>query len=79
MVNEATTGTATGGRQESILGKGVLSVCPENPRYFTDSTGKAIYLAGSQTWATLQERRLEETPVFDYDAWLAFLRNYNHN
>ncbi len=28
--------------------KGPLRVHPENPRYFTDGSGKAIYLAGSQ-------------------------------
>jgi len=45
---------------------GPLRIHPDNPRYFTDGSGKAIYLTGSHTWAALHERRLEETPVFDY-------------
>ncbi len=43
--------------------EGPLRVCPDNPRYFTDDSGRAIYLTGSHTWATLQERAGEDTPV----------------
>ena len=32
---------------------GPLRVNPANRRYFTDGSGKAIYLAGSHTWANL--------------------------
>jgi hypothetical protein len=31
---------------------------PANPRYFTDDTGKGIYLTGSHTWTNLQEIKL---------------------
>jgi len=58
---------------------GPLRVHPDNPRYFTDGSGRAIYLTGSHTWAALHERRLEETPVFDYTAWLDFMEKHNHN
>jgi len=59
--------------------EGPLRVCAENPRYFTDGSGKAIYLTGSHTWATLQERAGEDTPNFDYDAYLDFMQANNHN
>ena len=58
---------------------GPLKVHPANRRYFTDGSGKAIYLTGSHTWAALHERRLEETPVFDYHALLDFMERHNHN
>ena len=32
-----------------------LRVLSTNPRYFTDGSGKAVYLTGSQTWNTLQD------------------------
>ena len=57
----------------------LLSVDPTNSRYFTDGSGRAVYLAGSQTWATLQERRMAATPLFDYEAWLDFLHAHHHN
>lgn len=58
---------------------GHLRIHPDNPRYFTDGSGNVIYLTGSHTWAALHERRLEETPVFDYSAWLDFMEKHNHN
>lgn len=35
--------------------RGPLSVHPENPRYFTDGTGKAVYLTGAHTWNILPD------------------------
>ena len=35
---------------------GVLRPSAANPHYFTDSSGKAIYLAGSHTWTGLIDR-----------------------
>jgi hypothetical protein len=59
---------------------GPLRVHPVNPRYFSDGSGKAIYLTGSHTWASLQERGYEGiTPDFDYLAYLAFLQKFQHN
>ncbi len=57
-----------------------LYVDPQNPRYFTDGSGKAVYLTGSHTWASLQDNgRGYPPPVFDYPAYLSFLSQYNHN
>ncbi len=33
-----------------------LRIHPQNPRYLADDMGKAIWLAGSHTWANFQER-----------------------
>ena len=32
-----------------------LRVLSSNPRYFTDGSGKAVYLTGSHTWSNLQD------------------------
>lgn len=59
--------------------QGPLRVSAVNPRYFTDDSGRAIYLTGSHTWATLQERAGEDTPPFDFDEYLDFMQAHNHN
>jgi hypothetical protein len=60
--------------------QGPLRIHPGNPRYFTDNSGRAIWLAGSHTWANFQERGVEgETPDFDYPGHLDFLADYGHN
>lgn len=64
---------------------GPLRVLESNPRYFTDGSGKAVYLAGSHIWQNLQDsgHRLSESqdppPAFDYDRYLDFLAAHNHN
>ena len=60
---------------------GVLRYNPKNPRYFTDNTGKAIFLTGSHTWATMQDIWLENSPRknMDYDGFLQMLEDYGHN
>jgi len=35
------------------MSAGPLRIHPNNPRYFTDDGGKAIYLTGSHTWNSL--------------------------
>jgi len=60
--------------------KGPLRVHPQNPRYFTDGSGKAIYLTGSHTWSNLQDQGSKDRPPrFDYGHYLDFLREHNHN
>ncbi|UCD51730.1 MAG: hypothetical protein JSW27_03685, partial [Phycisphaerales bacterium] len=60
--------------------KGPPRVHPRNPRYFTDGSGKAIFLTGSHTWANFQERGVEgETPDFDYQRYLDFMAGHGHN
>ena len=59
---------------------GPLRIHPENPRYFTDGSGRAIYLTGSHTWANLQDQGPKDPPrPFDYEGYLDFLRERNHN
>lgn len=60
-------------------GPGPLRVHPDNPRYFTDNSGKAIYLTGSHTWSNLQEMSEGPAEPFNYEAYLGFLEKYNHN
>lgn len=59
---------------------GPLRVHPQNPRYFTDKTGKAILLTGSHTWNNLVDMGTADPPQeFDYAGFLDFLRRYGHN
>ncbi|MRI01752.1 DUF4038 domain-containing protein [Kriegella sp. EG-1] len=58
---------------------GPLRIHPENGRYFTDNSGKAIYLTGSHTWASFQESRTPDAPLFDYQGYLKMLKEHNHN
>ncbi len=59
---------------------GPLRVHPSNPRYFTDGTGRAIYLTGSHTWNNFQDMGLTDPPPpFDFNAYLDFLEAHNHN
>lgn len=60
-------------------GSGALRASAMNPRYFTDDSGRTLYLAGTQTWASLQERRGPETPLFDYERWLNFIESHGMN
>ena len=59
---------------------GPLRVCPENPRYFADPAGKAVFLAGSHTWGNLADMgKTDPPPAFDFDAYLDFLVRHHHN
>src|SRR5262245_41868485 len=64
---------------------GPLRVLKSNPRYFTDGSGKAVFLAGSHNWSNFQDNghRLADLsdppPAFDYDAYLALLVKHGHN
>jgi Family of unknown function (DUF6298)/Putative collagen-binding domain of a collagenase len=59
--------------------RGPLRVLPENPRYFTDGSGKAIFLTGSHTWENFQDIGLPPVPRFDYRAYLEMMIKHNHN
>jgi Family of unknown function (DUF6298)/Bacterial Ig-like domain (group 2) len=57
-----------------------LRVSPVNPRYFTDATGRAIYLTGAHTWGNFQDIALSDPPkAFEWTKYLDFLRHHNHN
>ena len=64
----------------SAKATGPLRVHPENPRYFTDATGKAIYLTGSHTWNNLVDMGPSDPPPrFDFPAYLEWMVSLNHN
>ncbi len=50
----ATGAMATDKDNRQPSAKGPLTVLKANPRYFTDGSGKAVYLTGSHTWDTFQ-------------------------
>lgn len=70
---------AEGSEKEAHVARGPLRVLQSNPRYFTDGTGKAIYMTGSHTWNNLQDSGIEPIQFFDYSAYLDRLQKYNHN
>ncbi len=60
--------------------RGPLRVHEENPRYFTDGSGRAVLLAGSHTWSTIPDMSPSDPPAaFDFNAFLDFLEGYGHN
>ena len=70
------------GVSQSTKASGPLRVHPQNQRYFTDDSGKAIYLTGSHTWHNLQDAGRIGGPLtkrFDYDGYLELLTRLNHN
>jgi hypothetical protein len=59
---------------------GPLTVSSLNPRYFVDPNGKTRLLGGSHHWVNLIDTgTVSPPPVFDYDAYLAFLSTNHHN
>ncbi len=59
---------------------GVLRKSEHNPRYFTDNTGKSIYLTGSHTWANFQEHFIKGKPeIMDWKGYLDMMELNNHN
>jgi dockerin type I repeat protein len=67
---------------------GVLRQSITNPRYFTDDSGKAIYLTGSHTWNNFLDGGSSTTHLaavwhncgtFDYTAYLSWMQQHNHN
>ena len=59
---------------------GPLAAHPDNRRYFTDGSGRAVYLTGSHTWPNLVDMGTSDPPPpFDFTAYLDFLDRYDHN
>ena len=58
---------------------GPLRALSANPRYFTDGSGKAIYLTGSHEWDSFQDGIHRAMDPFDFPRPLDFLGKYNHN
>lgn len=62
------------------LASGPLHPSPANPRYFADGSGRILILVGSHTWVNFQDAGTTDPPPrFDYDRYLDFLRDNNHN
>jgi hypothetical protein len=64
--------------------RGPLRILQSNPRYFTDGSGKAIYLTGTHNWNNFQNTGHragpgDPPPVLDYTAFLDFVQAHNHN
>jgi len=67
---------------------GTLRVHPYNPRYFTDGSGKAIYLGGHQSFNDLQDKvggdllggyHSGDLLVLDWNWYVPFVRSFNLN
>jgi hypothetical protein len=60
---------------------GPLRGNPANTRYFTDGSGKAIYLAGSHVWSNLTDRGTLNPPqvAFDYPVYIQWMVAHNFN
>ena len=60
--------------------RGPLRVSAENPRYFTDNSGRAILLAGFHTWYNVQDGGGTDPPgAFDWDEYASALVSYGCN
>jgi hypothetical protein len=60
--------------------QGTLRVSKINPRYFTDNSGKVVYLTGSHTWNNLVDMGPGDSPeAFDFTAYLVWMKKYNYN
>jgi hypothetical protein len=70
-------GTTGGGIVSQV---GLLRVSPSNPSYFEDtSTGKAVYLVGTDNFRALQDWTSAGVGKFNYEGFLDYLQSYNHN
>jgi hypothetical protein len=65
---------------------GPLRIHPANPRYFTDSSGKVVYLTGSHNWDTFQrwfegevQAQLKAGRPGRFADYLDVLQSYHHN
>ena len=58
---------------------GPLRVLSANPRYFTDASGKAIYLAGFHNTNFQTYYISDGSPPWDYNKYLNLLRQNNNN
>jgi len=59
--------------------RGPLRVHPDNRRYFTNGSGKTIYVTGSHHWGNLQDGYNPEVTPFDYERYLDLLQKHSHN
>ena len=59
---------------------GPLRVDPTNPRYFTNDSGKAIYVAGGHTWYNIhynsKNKRMSDS---EFDTFLNWMESHGYN
>jgi len=66
--------------EQTEVNRGPLHVSAENPRYFTDNRGKAIYLTGAHTWNNLVDMVNDDSvKLFDYPGYLSWMKHHNYN
>lgn len=59
---------------------GPLKHLDSNPHYFTDNSGKAIFLTGSHTWENFQDIYSEENaPQLNWEEYLDMMESKHHN
>jgi hypothetical protein len=59
---------------------GPLRPLASNPRWFSDGSGKAIFLSGSHTWNTFQDTDQSASPAaFDFNGYVSFLKSHGQN
>jgi len=74
LVALASTATVPAADRPAPAFAGPLRVHSDNPRYFTDDTGRAIYLTGAHTWRTVQDAGTSFPPAaFDFAEFLDLL------
>src|SRR5262249_34950940 len=57
-----------------------LRALATNPNYFTDGSGKAVYLTGSHSWNTVQDWGTNDTiRPLDFKAFVRMLVAHHHN
>src|SRR5437773_7408329 len=57
-----------------------LRALTTNPNYFTDGSGKAVYLTGSHTWNDFQDWGTDGSPQpFNFAAYVKMLVAHDHN
>ncbi len=57
-----------------------LRAWTNNPNYFTDGSGRAVYLTGSHTWNNFQDWGTDDAPqAFNFAAYVKLLATHNHN
>ncbi len=78
--------SSPGAEQRLERAKGPLRVWRANSRYFTDGSGKAVYLTGSHVWWNFvgghtwnAECRYGPPRPFSFDEYLGGLAKYGHN
>jgi hypothetical protein len=56
---------------------GPLRRLATNPRYFTDGSGRAVYLTGSHNWVNFKDYgTTDPPPAMDYALFLTFLQGF---